>query len=63
MMPSERFERQLPALLTELASRALPPMSATPVATAQLGPEAGMIGAATMALAGPDGEGVGWPDG
>jgi glucokinase len=47
----------------ELASRALPPMSATPVATAQLGPEAGMIGAATMALAGPDGEGVGWPDG
>jgi glucokinase len=34
----------------ELASRALPPMSQTPVAVAELGPEAGMIGAATMAL-------------
>jgi glucokinase len=34
----------------ELASRALPPMSRTPVAIAELGPEAGMIGAATMAL-------------
>jgi glucokinase len=34
----------------ELASRALPPMSRTPVAVAELGPEAGMIGAATMAL-------------
>ncbi len=34
----------------ELASRALPPMSGTPVAVAELGPEAGMIGAATMAL-------------
>ena len=35
----------------ELASRALPPMNETPVAPAQLGPEAGMIGAATMAFA------------
>jgi glucokinase len=35
---------------TELASRALPPMSGTPVTVAELGPEAGMIGAATMAL-------------
>jgi glucokinase len=34
----------------ELASRALPPMSGTPVATAELGPDAGLIGAATMAL-------------
>ncbi len=34
----------------ELASRALPPMSGTPVMTAELGPEAGMIGAATMAV-------------
>jgi glucokinase len=34
----------------ELASRALPPMNATPVVLAALGPEAGMIGAATMAL-------------
>jgi glucokinase len=33
----------------ELASRALPPMSRTRVATAELGPEAGMIGAAVMA--------------
>jgi glucokinase len=33
----------------ELASRALPPMSETRVATAELGPEAGMIGAAVMA--------------
>jgi glucokinase len=33
----------------ELASRALPPMSETRVATAELGPEAGMIGAAAMA--------------
>jgi glucokinase len=40
----------------ELASRALPPMSGTPVAVAELGPEAGMIGAAAMALQ----EG-GWP--
>ena len=35
----------------ELASRALPPMNETPVAAAELGPEAGMIGAATMAFA------------
>lgn len=34
----------------ELASRALPPMNRTPVVLAELGPEAGMIGAATMAL-------------
>jgi glucokinase len=46
-----------------LASRALPPMSETPVMTAELGPEAGMIGAATMALLEPDGGGAGWPDG
>jgi glucokinase len=43
----------------ELASRALPPMSRTPVAVAELGPEAGMIGAATMALLEMDR----WPDG
>jgi glucokinase len=34
----------------ELRSRALPPMNRTPVVPAALGPEAGMIGAATMAL-------------
>jgi glucokinase len=34
----------------ELASRALFPMNGTPVAAAELGPDAGMIGAATMAL-------------
>lgn len=34
----------------ELLARALPPMSRTPVVAAQLGPRAGMIGAATMAL-------------
>jgi glucokinase len=34
----------------ELASRALPPMSHTRVALAELGPEAGLIGAATLAL-------------
>jgi glucokinase len=34
----------------ELTARALPPMSRTRVALAELGPEAGMIGAATMAL-------------
>jgi glucokinase len=33
----------------ELRSRALPPMNEVPVLTAELGPEAGMIGAATMA--------------
>ena len=41
----------------ELASRALPPMSGTPVATAELGPEAGMIGAATMAAVELEGSG------
>jgi glucokinase len=34
----------------ELTSRALPPMNRTPVRLAELGPEAGMIGAAAMAL-------------
>jgi glucokinase len=34
----------------ELATRALAPMNTTPVAAAELGPDAGMIGAATMAL-------------
>jgi glucokinase len=34
----------------ELATRALFPMNRTPVAVAELGPDAGMIGAATMAL-------------
>lgn len=34
----------------ELAGRALPPMNRTPVVAAELGPDAGMIGAATMAL-------------
>ncbi len=34
----------------ELRARALPPMNATPVVAAALGPESGMIGAATMAL-------------
>ena len=33
----------------ELAARALPPMNETPVVAAALGPDAGMIGAATMA--------------
>jgi glucokinase len=33
----------------ELQARALPPMNRTPVVAAQLGPEAGMIGAAAMA--------------
>jgi glucokinase len=33
----------------ELAARALPPRNRTPVAAAELGPEAGMIGAATLA--------------
>jgi glucokinase len=35
----------------ELRARALRPMNETPVAAAELGPEAGMIGAAAMALA------------
>jgi glucokinase len=34
----------------ELQARALPPMNRTPVQLAELGPEAGMIGAAAMAL-------------
>jgi glucokinase len=34
----------------ELRARALPPMNRTPVVPAELGPEAGMIGAATMAM-------------
>jgi glucokinase len=34
----------------ELEGRALPPMNRTPVKVAELGPEAGMIGAAAMAL-------------
>jgi glucokinase len=34
----------------ELASRALTPMNRTPVQLAELGPDAGMIGAAAMAL-------------
>src|ERR671922_133300 len=36
--------------LAELAAGALPPMNRTPVAAAGLGPDAGMIGASTMAL-------------
>jgi hypothetical protein len=46
-------------------------MSRTPVAIAELGPEAGMVGAATMAALElkrggaqvVDGEGAGWRDG
>jgi len=34
----------------ELRSRALPPQNATPVVLAELGPDAGLVGAATMAL-------------
>jgi glucokinase len=34
----------------EVAARALPPMNATPVVAAELGPDAGMIGAAVLAL-------------
>jgi glucokinase len=34
----------------ELRSRALPPQNKTPVKLAELGPDAGMIGAAAMAL-------------
>lgn len=41
----------------ELRARALPPMNATPVVPAQLGPDAGMIGAAAMALVELDAEG------
>jgi glucokinase len=36
----------------QLRSRALPPMNETPVVTAALGPDAGMVGAAVMALEG-----------
>jgi glucokinase len=39
----------------ELAARALTPMSQTPVAAAALGPDAGMIGAGTMAMLELDG--------
>jgi glucokinase len=39
----------------ELRSRALPPQNETRVAAAELGPEAGMIGAAAMARRGLDG--------
>jgi glucokinase len=41
----------------ELRSRALPPMNKAPVKLAELGPEAGMIGAAAMALIELDREG------
>jgi glucokinase len=41
----------------ELRSRALPPMNKTPVKLAELGPEAGMVGAAAMALIELDKEG------
>jgi len=41
----------------ELRSRALPPMNERPVKLAELGPEAGMIGAAAMALIELDREG------
>jgi glucokinase len=34
----------------ELAKRALPPMNGTPVKAAELGPKAGMVGAAVMAM-------------
>jgi len=34
----------------ELGARALPPMNRTPVVIAELGPEAGMVGAAAMAM-------------
>ena len=41
----------------ELRARALPPQNRTPVLPAQLGPDAGMIGAAAMALIELEGEG------
>jgi glucokinase len=41
----------------ELRSRALPPMNETRVVAAELGPDAGMIGAATMALEELEGRG------
>jgi glucokinase len=34
----------------ELVARALPPMNRTPVVAAELGPDAGVIGAATLAV-------------
>jgi glucokinase len=39
----------------ELAARALPPMNRARVEAAELGPEAGMIGAAALAMLGPEG--------
>jgi glucokinase len=42
-------ERMIGPARDELRSRALPPMNETPVKLADLGPEAGMIGAAEMA--------------
>jgi len=42
-------ERMLVPAREELSSRALPPMNRTPVKLAELGPEAGMVGAAEMA--------------
>jgi glucokinase len=42
-------ERMLAPAREELRSRALPPMNQTPVRLAELGPEAGMVGAAEMA--------------
>jgi glucokinase len=47
----------------ELRSRALPPMNQTPVEPAELGPDAGMIGAAAMALMELQEEGQEWRDG
>ena len=47
----------------ELAARALPPMNGTPVAAAELGPDAGLIGAATMALLELEEAGARWPAG
>jgi glucokinase len=43
-------DRMLDPAREELRARALPPMNKTPVQLAELGPEAGMIGAAAMAL-------------
>jgi glucokinase len=34
----------------EVVTRSLPPMNRTPVVAAEFGPEAGMVGAAVMAL-------------
>jgi glucokinase len=42
-------DRLLEPARAELRSRALPPMNEVPVKVAELGPEAGMVGAATMA--------------